>query len=274
MVSPYKDKVNTSKFNLAYQASPDLLVYGQVAQGFRVGGFNGNPTSDPNVPRQYKSDSLWNYEAGVKGSFLDHRLQLSAALYHISWADIQTRVFVNGAGFNGNAGKAHSRGLEFSAEYRPVASTSLSLSGALMDAALDEDAPINGDFPTGVEGKKGDRLPGVPRLTLSAGAQHSFAVTASINAVLRADVSHVGKSYTQFRAMPPADPSLQSELAAYTITNLRASLRADRWELTAYINNLFDTRPTLDVFKFLGQPTLITTARPRTAGVRLQYSFE
>lgn len=142
-----------------------------------------------------------------------------------------------------------------------------------MDARLDEDQPANPDFPTGVEGKTGDRLPGVPRVTLSLGAQYTLPAWWDSELVLRADASYVGSSMTRFRADPPASPALQAQLSAYTMVNLRATLRHEQWEAGAYVTNLLNTRPALDVYDFLGQTTLVTTARPRTLGLRLAYRF-
>lgn len=64
------------------------------------------------LPNSYQSDSLWNYAIGAK---TDGRLMLNPSLYHVAWSDIQTRVFVDGAGFNGNAGKAHITNLQSAA---------------------------------------------------------------------------------------------------------------------------------------------------------------
>lgn len=272
-VFAFDDKVTTLKFNLAYQLSDAVLVYAQAAEGFRVGGFNGNPTNNPNVPDSYGSDSLWNYELGMKASFLDGRLVVNPTLYRVDWSDIQTRVFVNGAGFNGNAGKAHITGLELEVSAMPTPQLTLSLAGSVLEAQLDEDEPIDPVFPTGVEGKAGDRLPGVPELSLSAAAQYEFPLSATLEGAVRLDVSHTGNSFTEFRAVAPASPALYDELHAYTIANLRASAGTEKWEATLYVNNLFDERAEVDILRFLGQIPKVTTNRPRTVGLSMQHRF-
>jgi iron complex outermembrane recepter protein len=272
-VFAFEDTVTTWKFNLSYQANDDLLVYLQAAQGFRVGGFNGNPTNDPNVPERYDSDSLWNYEFGTKASFLGGRLIVNPTIYHVDWSDIQTRVFVNGAGFNGNAGKAHITGVELELTALATAQLTLSIAASALEAQLDEDEPINELFPTGVEGRKGDRLPGVPEVTFSAAAQYDFPITSSLEGSVRMDVSHTGNSFTEFRAAPPAPPGQYDELDAYTVANLRGTVSSDNWDLTLYVDNVFDERAEVDILRFLGQIPKVTTNRPRTLGVRLQHRF-
>jgi iron complex outermembrane recepter protein len=85
-----QEKVDTFRFNLEYRASDNLLVYGQASSGFRPGGFNpGNALSVPPIPDfDYQSDSLWNYEIGLRSRF-EGIGDLNVVGYHIDWSDIQ-----------------------------------------------------------------------------------------------------------------------------------------------------------------------------------------
>ena len=58
----------TPKASISYRASDDLMVYALYSQGFRVGGANPNPPGLTGVPTSYDSDTVDNYEIGLKTS--------------------------------------------------------------------------------------------------------------------------------------------------------------------------------------------------------------
>jgi iron complex outermembrane receptor protein len=73
-----------SKIGLNYKATDDLLLYVDVAQGFRDGGVNSglpDACAKNGVPATYKPDTLTNYEVGWKSTFLDKHLQWNGALF-------------------------------------------------------------------------------------------------------------------------------------------------------------------------------------------------
>src|SRR5713226_1648353 len=64
----------TPKLSVAYKVNDDLLFYVLAAQGFRQGGTNdGGFGSLIVVPQGFNSDTLWNYEAGIKSAWLERR---------------------------------------------------------------------------------------------------------------------------------------------------------------------------------------------------------
>ena len=75
----------TPKFNLSYQVSPDLMVYGAVFAPYNY--TNGK------WPTTYNSDSVWSYELGEKASFLNQRLIFNASIYYEDWSNIQLEAY-------------------------------------------------------------------------------------------------------------------------------------------------------------------------------------
>ena len=112
---------SVKKFNTSYDFSPTLKVYGTYSEGFRHGGVSGLPTLGPFASRAdleaIKPDLAKNYEIGVKGSLLGHRIRYFADLYLIDLTDFQfdsgNPSAVTGA-FNGK--DARSKGLELELE--------------------------------------------------------------------------------------------------------------------------------------------------------------
>ena len=253
------------KFGLSWAASDGLLFYAQAAQGFRVGGPNNtlppDPISGAVAPSQYDSDSLWNYELGVKSEFADRRVVLNAAVFHIDWTDIQVGIVrPDGFSYVANAGKASSRGGELELATRFVDDLELNAGVSYVDAQLEKDAPS-------LNGEEGDRIPAVPRLTYSMLARYHLPFGRQwLDTFLQADLQHVGESYNAFNT---TTADLQH---SYDIVNAKIDLMVGRWNIGLFADNVLDKRAELFVDTLLGDKR-VNISRPRTIGVSVQLDF-
>ena len=68
-----------------YRPVEDAMVYGRVSTGYRAGGFNDSSNFNPEI----KKETLINYELGVKGLFLEQRLNMRAASFFQAYEDYQ-----------------------------------------------------------------------------------------------------------------------------------------------------------------------------------------
>ena len=116
----------TPRLSLSYDYTDAAMVYATAAKGFRPGG--GNATSAQStdcessakaygyssVPASFSSDSLWSYELGTKGSYLNQRVQVQASAYYIDWTNIQNYLPLQSCGqnFTDNLGKVTSQGID------------------------------------------------------------------------------------------------------------------------------------------------------------------
>jgi outer membrane receptor protein involved in Fe transport len=253
------------KFALAWSASEDVLVYAQAAQGFRVGGPNNTLPPDPLTgalaPSQYDSDSLWNYEIGVKSEFAQRRMILNAAVFYIDWSDIQVGIVrPDGFSYIANAGQASSRGGELELSTRFIDDLELNAGVSYVDAQLEKDAP-------GLNGSKGDRIPAVPKLTYSMLARYHLPFgRKALDTFVQADLQHVGDSYNAFNT---ASADLQH---SYNIVNARIDMLVGPWNIGLFANNVLDKRAELFVDTLLGDKR-VNVNRPRTIGIGLQRDF-
>lgn len=89
-----------------YTLNDEWSLYGQYSQGTNPAGSNvifadpetilalqdargaGFVTYDETTFRTFKEEELTNFEIGIKGSALDNRLQLAAAIYTMDWEDM------------------------------------------------------------------------------------------------------------------------------------------------------------------------------------------
>src|SRR5690606_3205398 len=102
---------------------------------------------------QFDSDSLFNYELGMRSDLWDRRLRLDATVFFIDWRDIQLRqqtpLQLN---YASNAGKAESYGFEGTASVMIVPDLVFSTNLTYLHAALVEDFNPGGGqdvFPAG-----------------------------------------------------------------------------------------------------------------------------
>lgn len=263
----------TFKGNVSFQATDDVMVYATVSQGFRAGGINNPPVTDPSQQPElgFEPDKLTNYELGWKTSFLDDRIAFNGAVYYIDWKDIQIEdVDATGAfPLIVNAGDASVKGGEVELRATPVIGLNLFFGASYTEAELEEDtrSAILGDP---FAGEKGDRLPNVPKWQLSGAVQYAFpAIADGIEAVLRADWSYRGATRIRFKANDPTNVPLDS----YHLVNLRAGLRGEAWQLSVYAKNVFDKRAQIDAVNTSQDPLAFVTVRPATYGVNLSYNF-
>jgi iron complex outermembrane receptor protein len=108
------------KASLKYRLGKDALIYALASRGFRFGGIQligATPTDD--IPRTYKSDTLWLYESGLRTQWLQRTLTADVAVYQIDWKDPQlTQLTSSGLLlYINNVGASRVRGAELALRY-------------------------------------------------------------------------------------------------------------------------------------------------------------
>jgi outer membrane receptor protein involved in Fe transport len=227
-----------------WHLSPDTMVYGRIATGYRPGGPNDLPPTAPaSVPRQYQADSTTNYELGVRSDLLDKSLSVDVAAFLVDWKKIQMfqEILIAGQppfGINANGGTARSQGLEATMGWTPVTGLTFTLVGAYVDAYLTSAAPDAG-------GNDGDRLPYVPKWSSSLDGAYTWRAFSQFDAFAGATWVYTGSRFNDFSTTNTATglvPSPRPELPSYNTVNLRAGLDNGRWAFELYGKNVGDTR--------------------------------
>jgi outer membrane receptor protein involved in Fe transport len=277
VVTPYQEARSKEdgfiyKFNLSWEASSDLLLYAQAAQGFRPGGVN-QVIGLPAALAAYTSDSLWNYEAGVK-STLTRGVYLNVAAYRIDWDDLQVSARTAGTGsvfgLIANAGAAKIEGVEVEFSATPVDGLSIGTNLGYTNARLSEDQVSTVVTATG---RKGDRLAFVPKWSLSGSAEYTWPVGTAVEGLARLDVAHTGSSYSTLSRVD----SFRRKVDGYEIANLRAGVQSPDgdWGAYLFVNNLFDAAAinSKSSSSNTGGLTLTYSAPPRTYGINVLRRF-
>lgn len=261
-----RDTSTTYLFTPRFRVSTDMMAYARFATGYRPGG--PNPTCVLfTAPCEYGPDKTLNYELGLKGEVLDHRLSFDTSIYHIDWKDIQLQLSdpLTGATYYTNASKATSRGIEASTRALLGSGVSIEAWAAWNDAKLKDDLPATS---TAI-GFSGDRLPYSSRLSAHLSLDKEFAVSGTTTVRAGGSVSYVGARKANFSASADQE---RLELPHYVLANVRLGVRYDSWDLNLYANNLADKRGALSMAQ-AGPRIGANFIQPRTVGVSLAKDF-
>ena len=270
----------TPKVSLIYQVTRDDMIYATYSEGYRIGGATP-PLPIPACgstpfPTSYNSDTLDNYEAGAKGSFLDRKLYVSGSVFYDKWHNIQQAIYVPECGiqYTTNVGSAVSKGFDFEGDWKVTSAFDVDLSLGYTDAYYTANAI---DPNTGVElAAKGDVLDVAP-WTVSLGAQYDFTLM-NHDGFVRADYEYNSRRTRPVPAEDPQtayyDPGLVPDPAT-NLVGMRAGMKFDHFDLALYVDNLLDSHPQLDLQHEDSGTALYeaTTFRPRTVGLAADYKF-
>lgn len=153
----YDSQETTGRFNLTYDVSDDIMVYGTVATSYKSGGFNPiSNTSSLVDPAQGGNPDLANFEPefidslelGIKTTLLDGSMQLNATAFYYDYSDLQVSKIVQVTSINENT-DATIMGFEGELLWAPTANLRLSANIALLDSEIEDFATIDTANPNG-----------------------------------------------------------------------------------------------------------------------------
>ncbi len=266
------------KLNTAYQLDPTNLVYATWSQGFRRGGVNALPPSEPEfgyvLPPQLiklQPDKADNYEIGIKGTIED-RIRYSAAIFDIQWHNIQEGVQLTPLVLPAalNIGDAYSRGVEsdfyilltrhvttqVSYTYDQTKVTSLNPLFATPNVAVPPPAT-------------GGPLPGTPKNSLALTLEYGHIAVAG------GELSFAATAHYQSSVLPAISATIPT-VPGFTMVDLRARYELPHWYAMAYVDNVTNN---LGITSYsdpaiFGNRYQAVVSRPLTIGVTFGYSYK
>ena len=271
-----KDSGSTYKLNLSYQLSDDVLIYGEWAEGFRLGApqiitfpgcdADGNGLaelpdgSEIKIPDNVSPDELENFELGIKTSFAENSVILNASIYRINWSGmpVQTQLAC-GPSIIVNAGESTSEGVELETQIMLSENLRIDLSASYGEAKLAEDAP-----GLGASALKGTDLPGSANFNSTASIEYDFTLGRA-DAFIRFDYAYVGEYYSSFA-------KTGQNSGDYSTLNAKVGASIDQFNMDIFVKNLSNSDDftwTENQFGFSRAYQL----RPRTIGVNFGYTF-
>lgn len=273
------------KLNTSYSIAPELRAYATYSEGFRHGGVNASsigtcPFCDSPNTASFEPDTVKNYEAGLKGT-VGNWLRFSGDLYYMHWNDIQIQLFdASSSAYVANGGTAKSQGVELELDAQLSHEWTATLGYGYADAKVTSDFVITDRGLTILSATSGDRLPYVPRQTVTGGLSYAhrsssdLGIEAHVDAAYRSDVTtQINNTVSGYR-----------DLGGFTTVNASASVLVGRqWRARLYATNLTNALgvsaagPVLNnAASYPGTNRYLDefVIRPRTIGLGLDYRFE
>jgi outer membrane receptor protein involved in Fe transport len=297
----------TPRITAEYRVNDDVLAYATYAKGFKPGGFNTNEVATF-ANQSYNPESVKAYEVGLKTEWLDNRLVINVDGYYNDYTDQQIGVQLSTPGAGGqivtsagivNAGAVSIYGFEADVSYRVSDPLSLTMSYAYTDA----------EFDSYVQGPP----PGSPAAAFTTCGVPATQTSSDQNRAeagnLCADFAgkKVGKSpkhslnmsglweqevaglpafveiTSSFRSKRFTDESNLAFLPSYWLWGVKAGVDYGALNLTAYVDNVFDSRKIRSAQRNVdfGNPEGFAPGRafiaylpsPRVVGVRAAVKF-
>jgi len=285
------DKRFTYRIGANYKPSSDVMLFASYSTGYKSGGFNsGGGTPALGQRRLFARETVKDWEAGIKSSWIDNQLTANLTLYRMDIGGYQDRSFDGTSFVVRNAGNLRHQGFELDLIAKPARNFRVNASIAYLDSTFTS-------YPAG------SALPGFP-----AGSTQSLTGTSAnyapdwsgtLGAEWRINlgssglrlVNSVSASFVSDQMIGGVTDNnyLQVSQDGYALLGGRIELQGpdERWSIAVYgrnltnkyyaVNKFYQTLNTalgLNNGVFTGSTGVrVQRADPRSYGVTATYRF-
>ena len=273
--------VSTPKFGVDMHwddvgAFDSLMAYATVTKGFKSGDFVKGTTFTTSIGTT-EPEEVWNYEAGIKTTFMDGLANANLTVFQADYQDLQSQVQGDDAFVYLVTNDAEARGLEAELNLAPIDGLSIALTYAYLDTEITGDELVDG------ESVKGNILPRSP--------ENSYGLTVGYEWTVGEFGLELFASYTkQDEAYISILNELPDDILALTEQerlNLDFTVRYDALSLSVWgknltdDSNLYEGQDLTDLWgltndEFFGETASLWNVRfaqPRTFGATVRYEF-
>lgn len=275
LVSDHFESDSTDyRLALDWQASDNVMLYGQFATGYKGGGINPRPFFPIQV-ETFQPEELDSIEFGLKSQIGD--LRLNAAIFQSDYQDIQQEQgacevpfppFFSGPCLQpANVGDADIEGIELELDYAPTDNLRIDASVATLDFQYTR---IASNVATTID----MIAPYTPETTWHVGIQYDIPLQTGGELSLRLDSSYHDDIFTDSVNAPT------NMIDDYTLSNARIMWRAASldWEAALEVTNLTDEVYFVNIFDQFDNSTAGQLAggigAPRMWALHLKRNFD
>jgi iron complex outermembrane receptor protein len=273
----------TPKASVSYQADRNNLLYVSAGKGFRAGG--GNPAvpsvCNTTFANEYHSDEIWSYEAGAKDTLFDGRVQIDTSVFRLNWSKIQQQLQLQcGFSYITNVGNAISKGFDLAMQAIVTDQLRVNLDVGYANAYFNSNISEPNGQPVVLAGDKVGTPPLVsPPWDVNSAVNYEIPLPHGDKIHLRGEYQYhsrnPGPFITQIAASPNYFPLNVADPPTHLFNARVGILTMDRVDVTAFVENVFDSHPVLGAYQWSATSNLVTdnTLRPRTVGVSVNVEF-
>ncbi|QHL91544.1 TonB-dependent receptor [Sphingomonas changnyeongensis] len=253
------------RVNVLYRVSPNINLFATVSKGRRSPVLQVDAQRVAGVVQRrlqnVSEETVWNYEAGIKGSA--GIFSGALGVYLQEYQDFQVSITENGVNITRSAGNASNLGVELELQAKPTEWLTLFGNVGYIDGGIDND-PANGRFA-------GNRFRLQPEWQGAAGFTIDAPIGEGMRFFLTPSVTYRSRIFFEL----PNNPAISQ--GAVTLINARGgvSFADKRYEIAAFIRNATNKDYLLDAGNTgggFGIPTFIP-AEPRFYGIQATARF-
>ena len=284
------DDAITGKISVQRFLANDAMVFASYTRGHKAQAYDITAGfTQFNADNPIKEETADAFEIGIKSTLWNQRMQLNVTAFHTTYDDFQVQTAITTGPTivfrKANVGELETRGIELESMTLLSERFSLMFNAAYIDAVVNEyegaqcyrdQTEAQGCF-AGFQTVDGGELPNSPEWKYTVALQFEQGLS-SLPFDLYANVLYVWQDEIQFGLTQA--PATRED--SYDIANLRLGLidKNDRWEVTAFVNNVFDESYRSELIDFgvlFGNTEALVHITPRNAeryaGLTAKLSF-
>jgi len=243
------------RFVAEYRFNPNIMVYGSIARGYRPPGVNYRADSQQLLT--YEAEKSWNYEVGLKSSWLNDRLNVNLAVFHNPVDNFQQPV-PNATGFFADIANAQVSitGFELETRATPVDGLDIIAGFGFTDAEF-----TNYTNPFSGQNFNGNKLPYAPDFTYNLALQYR----APVGLFARVELQGLGTTFF--------NEANDLKQGSFALLNARLGYEFDNSGIYLFANNITDVRNLVSAAAFPPLGTFVSYGAPATYGIQFRTQF-
>jgi iron complex outermembrane receptor protein len=222
---------------VSYELQPHMMVYGQVARGFKGGDFNGGALFASTEANITDPEHVTSYEVGLKGATADRRLGFDAAAFYYDFDNQQVSILVPGSHATlqqlANAGKTGVKGVEAGVTLQPLEPLRIEAKASFVDARFVRFQSDAGDPSTNMAG---NRPAFSPTFSFAGSARYTADMTESYALWAQVDTSYKGAHFFSV----DNSPALRQGGTWLANGSITLGRKDGRYRLAAWVKNIGD----------------------------------
>lgn len=257
------------RLGATYKPGSNQLLYANVTKGYKAGSFPTVPAFVPDQFNPVEQESVLAYEAGIKQSLLDRKVQLSGSAFYYDYRGKQLIGYIDGAFGQVPAlisiPKSDVLGVEIDGVFKPVDGLTITANGIYLRTRVRGDFLANDPFANSVN-LGGEEFPNSPKWQYSIDGEYMVPLTADSEAYVGASYAYRSDSVASFGSSP------DFRVPAYGLLDLRAGITKGRWRAQIWghnVTNKFYLQSVTHVIDTVAR----LTGMPATYGVTIGYKF-
>lgn len=280
------DNYWSGQLSLEYLLGADTLFYGSLSRSVKPGGVNTETSSSfPIITasfqpfllsrQQFSAETLFNKEVGIKARYLDDKMTLRLALFHMDRSNAQLESFVWDAntfiftGFLDSSSDAENYGAELEINYQLNENAGLFANIGYLQTSVDELTVFDLDSNQFLSRSNRDQ-------TKAPNWQYNLGINMDFSEKLHGRFEIEGRDKSFFGYYH------NGQINGYTLAHASLAYQIGAVSLQAWVRNLFDEDYQIHGLYFANDPrdgfsinrSYYQFGEPRVYGMNVSYSFD